>query len=237
MSRTSPAVFGSGPGQMERQGALRAMLTQLPSTPRRRSGPPVGRGSQTGARLTGGEAAGRRLLTSSGDGLRATTALMRGACFNILGAKVVGAEVVDIFAGAGSLGLEALSRGASRATFVELRRERAAVIRSNLDMLTYSDRAAVVVADALSWIPAATETLRAASVVLLDPPYRDSGPDLCLAAISKLAVVAALVPGWDPVIVVEHHRQLLVPDTSGALDCVRTTRHGTTVLSFFRRRT
>jgi 16S rRNA (guanine966-N2)-methyltransferase len=211
------------------------MLRILSSTSRRRPSPPAGRRSPAGARLTGGEAAGRRLLTTSGDGLRPTTAVVRGACFNILGTSVVGAEVVDLFAGVGSMGLEALSRGASKVTFVELRRDRTAMISENLRMLYFEDRGKVVVGDVLSWIPSSVETLRAAAVVLLDPPYRDNGPDLCLAAVAKLGVVAGLLPEWDPVIVVEHHRLLLVPGSSGALDCVRTTRHGTNVLSFFRR--
>jgi 16S rRNA (guanine966-N2)-methyltransferase len=177
------------------------------------------------------------MQTTSGDGLRPTTAVVRGACFNILGASVVGAEVVDLFAGVGSMGLEALSRGATKVTFVELRRDRAAVISANLDMLHFDGRGKVEVGDVLSWIPASVETLRTCAAVLLDPPYRDNGPDLCLAALAKLGVVAGQLPDWDPVIVVEHHRLLLVPDSSGALDCVRTTRHGTNVLSFFRRRT
>jgi 16S rRNA (guanine(966)-N(2))-methyltransferase RsmD len=188
-----------------------------------------------GARLTGGEAAGRRLLTESAPDLRATTGLARAACFNILGELVVGAEVVDLFAGAGSLGLEALSRGASFVTFVELGRQRAKLIESNLELLGWSDRAEVVVGDALSWLRRPPGSLVRCRLILLDPPYRDAGAQLCLDAVRLLGRATAASSEWDPLVVVEHHRDLSVPDQAGALNCVRTARYGTTVLSFYRR--
>ncbi|MFZ0994405.1 MAG: 16S rRNA (guanine(966)-N(2))-methyltransferase RsmD [Candidatus Dormiibacterota bacterium] len=200
--------------------------------PRRRPSPPR---TRSGARLTGGEAAGRRLLTVSGDGLRASTGLVRAACFNILAAEVQGALVVDLFAGAGSLGLEALSRGASRATFVELRPARAQLISANLASLGWTSRAQVVVGDALAWIRGRPSELTESGLVLLDPPYQDLGPQLCLDAIRLLGEVAARLTAWDPVVVVEHHRDLSVLDQVGALNCVRTAKYGTTVLSFYRR--
>jgi 16S rRNA (guanine966-N2)-methyltransferase len=188
-----------------------------------------------GARLTGGEAAGRRLLTVTHDRQRATTALVRAACFNILAERVHGAEVLDLFAGIGTLGLEALSRGASHSTFVELRRRSAQAIEANLEILGWSDRAAVLVADVLSWIPANGPALASASLVLLDPPYGDAGGQLCLATVRLLGDSAAARPAWDPVVVVEHHRDLSVPESAGALNCVRTAKYGTTTLSFYRR--
>ena len=188
-----------------------------------------------GARLTGGEAAGRRILTEVASDLRATTGLARAACFNILGERVVGATVADLFAGAGSLGLEALSRGAAFATFVEVGSRRARLIEANLESLAWSERARVVVGDALSWIRRDREQLVASQLLLLDPPYQGLGPQLCLDAVKLLGKVAAASAGWDPVVVVEHHRDLSVPDRAGALNCVRTARYGTTVLSFYRR--
>jgi 16S rRNA (guanine966-N2)-methyltransferase len=202
-----------------------APARRRPSSPR----------AHAGARLTGGEAAGRRLLTVSGDGLRASTGLVRAACFNILAAEVEGASVVDLFAGAGSLGLEALSRGASRTTFVELKRARAQLISANLENLGWASRAQVVVGDALAWVKARPSELTESRLLLLDPPYQDLGPQLCLDAIRLLGGAAADLVAWNPVVVVEHHRDLSVPDQAGALNCVRTAKYGTTVLSFYRR--
>ncbi|HUY53929.1 MAG TPA: 16S rRNA (guanine(966)-N(2))-methyltransferase RsmD [Candidatus Nanopelagicaceae bacterium] len=190
-----------------------------------------------GARLTGGEAAGRHLLTLPDPGLRATTGLVRAALGNILGERLGSARVVDLFAGAGSLGLEALSRGAAWATFVELQRAHAAVIQANLEMLGFQARGEVVVADALAWVRHLEPALRAADVLVMDPPYRDRGPELCQAVLAQLGVAAEQLSEWDPVVVVEHHRQLTLPTTPGALNCVRTARYGTTELSFYQRST
>ncbi len=188
-----------------------------------------------GARLTGGEAAGRRLLTVAGDGLRASTGIARAACFNILAELVIGAEVIDLFAGIGSLGLEAISRGAAKVTFVEVQRGRAQVIEANLASLGWTDRAEVVVADVISWLRRQRGPLTESRLILLDPPYREAGPQLCLDTLRLLGTVAATSTGWDPLVVAEHHRDLSVPAEVGALNCVRTARYGTTVLSFYRR--
>jgi len=207
------------------------MLWRLSSHPRSPTRP------RAGARLTGGEAAGRHLLTVPDAGLRATTGLVRAALGNILGPRLLRAQVVDLFAGAGSLGLEALSRGAARATFVELQRASARVIEANLEMLGFQGRAEVVVADAVGWVRQFPAALAGADVVLLDPPYRDRGPELCRAVVAELGAAAERLPTWSPLVVVEHHRQLQLPATPGALNCVRTARYGSSELSFYRRRT
>ncbi len=167
--------------------------------------------------------------------MRASTGVVRAACFNILGDAVADANVLDLFAGVGSLGLEALSRGARRATFVELRRERAALIAQNALALGYREVAEVVTADVIPWLRSHREQVAQAALVLLDPPYLDPGPALCRAALEQLGETAAGVGTWAPEVVVEHHRQLQLPDAAGALNCVRQSRYGTTQLSFYRR--
>ena len=160
--------------------------------------------------------------------------MARAACFNILGELVQEARVVDLFAGAGSLGLEALSRGAPWATFVEVSRHRAKLIEANLETLGWAARAEVVVGDAIAWLNRRSPQLAGSRLILLDPPYREGGPQLCLKALQLLGEVVA-AGDWDPLVVAEHHRDLSVPPVVGALNCVRTARYGTTVLSFFRR--
>ncbi|MGH7706182.1 MAG: RsmD family RNA methyltransferase [Candidatus Dormibacteria bacterium] len=193
--------------------------------------------SAPGARLTGGEAAGRRLLTESAPDLRPATGLVRAACFNILGERVLDADVLDLFAGVGSLGLEALSRGARRATFVEIARPRVRLVQANLGALGWSERGEVVVGEALAWLRREDAALARFGLVLLDPPFRERGPELFMAVLRQLGLVAKAVPDWDPVVVGEHHRKLSVPTAAGALNCVRTARYGTSVLSFYRRPT
>jgi 16S rRNA (guanine966-N2)-methyltransferase len=98
---------------------------------------------------------------------------VRESLFNILGGSVDGLLVVDLFAGTGALGLEALSRGASRALFVETNRENAALIRRNIAALRYEDRARVYVTDAYRWARSFTSIDDEPLVVFLDPPYQD----------------------------------------------------------------
>lgn len=207
----------------------------MPTPVRPSQSHPGRRPPRSGSRLTGGEAAGRRLATLGGADLRATSSLVRAACFNILGEEVGGAQVADLFAGTGSLGLEALSRGAAGATFVELRRERCQLIRENLEGLGFGERGEVVTADALAWLTRSGDRLGDFRLVLMDPPYRDRGPALALSALEQLGDACARLGGWDPVVVWEHQAQLLVPAEAGALHCVRSARYGGSVLSLYRR--
>jgi 16S rRNA (guanine966-N2)-methyltransferase len=106
-------------------------------------------------------------------GTRPTRDLVRESLFNILGELVVGREVVDLFAGTGALGLEALSRGASRAIFLERDRENVGLIRRNIATLRYQDRAQVRHGDAYRWARSYQPADDCPIVVFLDPPYRE----------------------------------------------------------------
>src|SRR5438105_11564977 len=98
-------------------------------------------------RVSGGEARGRRLKTPRG--IRPTQGLVKEAIFNMVAEAVPDAVVVDLFAGSGALGIEALSRGAARAVFVERDEPAAAILRQNLEALGYRDRARTVRAEVL----------------------------------------------------------------------------------------
>ena len=124
-------------------------------------------------RIIAGQRRGHKFDGPRDQVTRPTSDLVRESVFNILGEAVEGLLVLDLFAGTGALGLEALSRGASRAVFVERNRENAALIRRNIATLRYEDRAQVVVADAYRWakgyVPADSEPV----AVFIDPPYAD----------------------------------------------------------------
>jgi 16S rRNA (guanine966-N2)-methyltransferase len=120
-------------------------------------------------RVVAGRHRGRRLKAPPGRRTRPTSDRVREALFSILGpARVEGARVLDLFAGSGALGLEALSRGAASVTFVESDRRAAAAIRNNLAAL--EEEAEIAVRDALAWLrsPPADASF---GLVLLDPPY------------------------------------------------------------------
>ena len=122
-----------------------------------------------GMRVVAGELRGRRINAPLGKKTRPTTDKAREATFNALGSLgvVVGARVVDAFAGSGALGIEALSRGAEHCTFIERDREALEVLRENLETLGLVEKSTIVRGDVLTNIA----LVRNASLVLADPPY------------------------------------------------------------------
>jgi 16S rRNA (guanine966-N2)-methyltransferase len=124
-------------------------------------------------RIIAGERRGHKFDGPRGQGTRPTSDMVRESVFNILGDRVEGRIAVDLFAGTGALGLEALSRGAARAIFVEQHRENVALIHRNLAHLRYEDRGRVQMGDAHRWARSFTPFDESPLVVLIDPPYRD----------------------------------------------------------------
>ncbi len=123
-----------------------------------------------GLRVIAGEHRGRRLATPAGRDTRPTADRVREAVFSILG-PIGGVEVLDLFAGSGAMGIEALSRGASSATFVDRARPACDCIRANLDALGVSDHARVVCRDWRQALAADHATGRFYGLCLIDPPY------------------------------------------------------------------
>jgi len=174
-------------------------------------------------RIVGGTLGGRVLRAPGGSDTRPTSEKVREAIFNILGP--VDGRVLDLFAGSGGLGIEALSRGAERATFVDSRKSALAAIRANLRDLGIEDRADVIAGDAVAVAARPTEVPW--RLVFADPPYRSD-----LAARAVLAIPAAcLAP--DAVIVIEHDRRNVPPEALGSLLRTDQRRYGDTLVSFY----
>lgn len=179
-------------------------------------------------RITAGEWRGRALVTPRGGReLRPTTSMVRLALFNILGDAVEDAAVLDLYAGAGTVGFEALSRGARRVTFVE--RERAAVecILATAGKLGCQDRVSAQQAEVGAWLRANPRAAGQADVAFLDAPYRDeAGADRALALLGE----------HPPALVVcEHHRAHRLPERIGGLARIRESTYGATRLTILRR--
>lgn len=175
-------------------------------------------------RIVGGHLGGRVLRAPPGRATRPTSEKVREAVFAILG-DVEGASVLDLFAGSGALGIEALSRGAAHATFVDAGKPAIAAVRANLADLDLAARATVIPQDAVVAAarhrPAVPWTL-----VFIDPPYRS---DLATRAVAALANLAP-----EAVIVIEHDRHNAPPETVGSLLRQDERRYGDTLVSFYR---
>jgi 16S rRNA (guanine966-N2)-methyltransferase len=172
-------------------------------------------------RVVAGTARGRRLAAPAGREVRPTADRVREAVFNALISldAVAGARVVDLFAGSGALGIEALSRGAEGCTFVERDRGARAVVEENLAATGLADRATVVGDAAERFVDRAVREGTAFDLALLDPPYAYSGWDALLTALpAGLAVV-------------ETDRELALPDR---WEVVRHKWYGTTLVAIAR---
>jgi len=179
-------------------------------------------------RITAGEWRGRALVTPRGGReLRPTTSLVRQALFNILGEAIEGAAMLDLYAGAGTVGFEALSRGARRATFVERDRTAVDCIAATAAKLGCADRVSPQQAEVTAWLRANPRAAEQADVAFLDAPYKDeAGADLALRLLGERP--PALV-------VCEHHRAHRLPERIGRLVRVRESTYGATRLTILRR--
>ncbi len=122
-------------------------------------------------RVIGGSARGRRLAAPRGRGTRPTADRVREALFNILGEAVRGSAVLDLFAGSGALGIEALSRGAASAVFVDSDRSALACLRSNLENLGFESQSTVIKAESLSYVRKMASESGSFDLIFADPPY------------------------------------------------------------------
>ncbi len=176
-------------------------------------------------RVTGGTGRGQRLKVPAGSRVRPTSDKVKQALFNILGERVAGAAFLDLFAGAGGIGIEALSRGASRAVFVDSSRESIAVIKQNIEKTDFSDQATVVLSSTETFLK---RPLGSYDIVFLDPPYaEDLNPLLELIAASRVVKP-------DGLLIAEHFRKQPSPERAGSLSLQREARYGDTVLAFYK---
>jgi len=169
-------------------------------------------------RVVAGELRGRKISAPAGDSTRPTTDMAREAIFNTLNSMGVidGARVLDLFAGSGALGIEALSRGAAHCTFVESDREALRVLQENLRNLELSGRATVARGDA----KAGLAKYRDIDFVLADPPYDFADWKQILDQVSADLVVA------------ESDREIVAIEGWQSL---RTKRYGRTHVTYLRR--
>ena len=178
-------------------------------------------------RVITGTARGRRLGELKGQETRPTTGKVKEGGFSALQFDVEGRRVLDLFAGTGQMGIEALSRGAASCTFVDRRRDAAQLVRDNLAVCGLADRAQVVCGDAMGWL----SSLRTRyDLVFLDPPYAD---DILERAIAHIARFDILAPGG--IIVAECPVEKTLPALSAPYGVYREYRYGKIKVTVYHR--
>jgi 16S rRNA (guanine966-N2)-methyltransferase len=171
-------------------------------------------------RVIAGEFRSRRLKSIPGEATRPTSDRLRETLFDVLQTRIEGATFLDAYAGTGAVGIEALSRGASHATFLEKGRTALDIIRENLASLQIERRATVVKGAVLTTI-----TKWSAEIVFLDPPYTLE---------REYAAVLELLGEKPPSLtVIQHSIRLALPDSVASLRRTRQLRQGDNALSFF----
>ena len=182
-------------------------------------------------RVIAGSARGHRLEAPAGRDVRPTADRVREALFSSIGPRVVGARVLDLFAGSGALAVEALSRGATAATLVERDRRAAAVAERNLARTRLAGRALLMRCDAAAF---ATEPRGGPfDLVLADPPYQDPLPEV-YRLLSGLHAAGALAPGVTVVVERDRRDPHLETDPPPFLALDRRRVYGDTVLLYLR---
>lgn len=176
-------------------------------------------------RVSGGLFRGRALRVAPKAGVRPTSQIVRCALFSIIEPYLLEANVLDLFAGTGSLGIEALSRGASNAHFVEVDSKQCALLRKNLDSLPFHNRTKIFPIS----VEKAMYSLSALyDLVLLDPPY--DYPDLD-RLLYRLGSANFLNP--NSLMVLEHSRRVVAPESVPNFDIMKQRIYGDTQLSIY----
>ena len=178
-------------------------------------------------RVITGSAKGRKLKELQGRETRPTTDRVKEGLFNIIQFDIEGRRVLDLFAGTGQLGIECLSRGADRCTFVDLRKEAAALIRENLTWCALQERAQVIQGDYLAYLTRCGEKF---DLILLDPPY---GSGLLEKALESIAAIDIL--SENGIMVCESAVEQVLPELKSPYTRGKDYRYGKIKLTVYRR--
>lgn len=179
-------------------------------------------------RITAGTLRGRSVATRPGKAIRPTSGRVREAIFNLLQNRIDGARVLDLFAGAGALGIEALSRGAAFVLFVDSSGTARRIIERNLRQLEIEERGRVFCCEAGKAVEALSQNGEKFQVVFMDPPYGQGLAHAGLQAVADGGILAQ-----DGVVIVEHDKREQLAGEHGILRLKTKKRYGDTQVSVF----
>ena len=174
-------------------------------------------------RVITGTAGGKRLETLNGSDVRPTTDMVKEAVFSIIQFDIEGRCFLDLFAGSGQMGIEALSRGAKKAVFVDNSKASLAVIRKNLEITGLSDKAEVVPTDSLSFLKSCDECF---DIAYLDPPYRKG-------FLQRALDIMPVFMNKSGRIICEHPRDEELPERIGDFAVKKHYKYGKIILTIY----
>ncbi len=183
-------------------------------------------------RITGGRARGRRIKVKAAiesSSLRPTASKVREALFNIIGTDIVGARFLDLYAGTGAVGFEALSRGAEEVVFVEINPIRCRVIKRLAQNLGFKNRIKVYKIDAFNYLLRTKKRKEVFDFIFIDPPYQSGEIMKILPLLSD-----GLILSRDGIIIVEHFSKIALPEEIGNLKTRKTYKYGDTSLTTYK---
>ena len=178
-------------------------------------------------RVITGIARGRKLKELPGLETRPTTDKVKESVFNIVQFDIEGRRVLDLFGGTGQMGIEALSRGAAHCTFVDLRKEAAAVIRENLTHTKLAEQGKVIQGDYLAFLTGCREKF---DLIFLDPPYGTGMLEKALSAIAKIDIMTE-----NGIIVCESAAEAALPELPAPYRMGRDYRYGKIKITLYHR--
>lgn len=176
-------------------------------------------------RIITGEYRGRRLESPAGYDVRPTSDKVKEAVFNIIMNEVWDATCVDLFAGTGNLGLEALSRGAKKCYFGDNSWESINLIKNNVKMCRAEDKSVIIAGDYSKILGRINEKV---DIFFLDPPYKDGLYENCLEIIDSLDLLSE-----EGIIVAEHGVRDYVPETVGSLEIIKERKYGKIMVTIY----
>ncbi|KRE83230.1 16S rRNA (guanine(966)-N(2))-methyltransferase RsmD [Paenibacillus sp. Soil766] len=181
-------------------------------------------------RVISGTAKGRSLKSVPGTSTRPTTDKVKEAIFSMIGPYFDGGQVLDLFAGTGGLGIEALSRGMDKAVFIDIEKKSIDTIGLNVEAAKVKDQVEIYRTDAARALKVLAKRAEKFQLVFLDPPYRMKGIAELMTTMEEQAIVEQ-----DATIVVEHDAKDVLLETIGGFKQLRRADYGDTAVTIFKR--
>lgn len=179
-------------------------------------------------RVISGKVRGLKLNAPKNDDVRPTTDRVKESLFNIINGYIIDSQILDLFAGTGSLGIECLSRGASRCVFVDASKSSIDIVKSNIKKARVDSESEVMNIDCKSAIDKLKTRNEKFDVIFMDPPYYEN---LFVNSLEKISESKLLKE--DGIIVVEHDTKEKLPDCAGELIKQKSKKYGNTTLTFY----